>query len=232
MDTCTMLGWMKRKSAPDGSPPQASFRELLFGDVPFAKWAASGDGEPWSHFRAAEEALERGDHRKAQEILDAIAKMRNLESRHYVEAWMGLRSLGVSPPVSEAKHVYGVVLDVPMEKGLDTLAAYEDGSARYINFSGRAIVWEARGEDRDVDTRLGTLMAAGRALAAAIGPWTEARPPLGMGNARISLLTPSGLHFGEGPFTAMARDPMAAPLFNAGAMLMQALVSRASDQPQ
>jgi len=29
-----------------------------------------------------------------------------------------------------------------MSKGTDTLAAYEDGSARYLNFIGAAIIWE------------------------------------------------------------------------------------------
>jgi hypothetical protein len=220
-----MLRWLRRKSAfTEG--PRSSFRELLFGDVPLATWAASGEDDPWARFRVAAEALQRGDRRQAQDALESIAKTPKLETRHYVEAWMGLRSLGAVPPPGEAKHVHGVVLDMPLDKGLDTLAAYEDGSARYINFSGAVIVWDSAGTDREIDDRVGKVLVAGRALAAMIGPWEGARPPLRSGNARISLLTPSGLHFGEGPFDAMSRDPMAAPLFIAGTALMQALTSR------
>jgi hypothetical protein len=37
----------------------------------------------------------------------------------------------------------GVVLEVPSGGAYDTLAAYADGSARYLNFSGKAIFWDA-----------------------------------------------------------------------------------------
>jgi hypothetical protein len=43
----------------------------------------------------------------------------------------------------------------------------------------------------------------------------------------VSLLTPSGLHFGQGPLGALSTDPMAAPIFEAGTALMLALVERA-----
>jgi hypothetical protein len=36
-----------------------------------------------------------------------------------------------------------VVLEVPSEGAYDTLAAYLEGSARYLNFSGKAIFWDA-----------------------------------------------------------------------------------------
>lgn len=206
----------------------ADMRELLFGDVPVAAWAASGAGEPWAYFRNAAEELARGDRRSAEDDLMAVVTMPGLESRHYAQAWNVLRELGVVPRADEAQRVYGVVLDVPMEGGRDTLAAYEDGSARYLNYSGRAIVWDAPGRDIEVDARIGALLQSGRALATMIGPWVGARPPLGAGNARISLLTPSGLHFGEGPFGALTQDPMAGPVFRAGAALMRALIERAS----
>ena len=221
-----MLDWLKRKDPPPSS--HAQIRELLFGDVAPDQWAANGDGEPWRHFREATEALARGDRSSAQQSLHAVVNTPRLEGRHYVEAWNGLRVLGVNPPADQAKRVCGVVLDVPMHTGLDTLAAYEDGSARYLNYSGRMIVWDAAGSDAEIDARVEGLLAAGRGLVVAIGPWAGARPPLGRGNARISLLTPSGLHFGEGPLGVLSQDRMAAPLLNAGAAVVQALTARAS----
>lgn len=223
-----MLHWLKRKHA--AAAPGPDLRELLFGDMPPAAWAASGAGEPWVRFRTAADALARGDRARAEQALAAVLAMPGLEARHYLEAWTALRGLGIMP-AAEAKHVYGVVLDVPANRGRDTLAAYEDGSARYLNYSGRAVVWDAPGTDAEIDARVGALLAAGGALVTRIGAWPGARPPLRPGQARISLLTPSGLHFGEGALAALSGDPLAAPVFGAGAALMQALTQRASRGP-
>jgi hypothetical protein len=149
-----------------------------------------------------------------------------LESRHYLQAWMGLVSFGVRPVGSEAKHLYGVVLDMPVPGGLDTVAAYEDRSVRYLNFSGAAVIWEH--PDSSLDSEIQAFLGAGRQLLAMIGPWEGPRPPLPSGQARISLLTPSGLHFGQADPSLLSRDRMAAPVLQAATELMQALIARHS----
>jgi len=198
------------------------FRDTLFGDMPLAMWAAGGKGEPWARFKLAATRLSTSDRAEAVAALQAVIARADLESRHYLEAWMGLRDAGVAPPHDLAKRVLGVVLDVPMPNGVDTLAAYADGHARYLNFSGASIVWDA--PDARLDPQVKALLRAGQALANAIGPWEGARPPLNEGRARISLLTPSGLHFGDGPFEAFMQDPNAAPVLQAGTELMRALI--------
>lgn len=205
------------------SAADLGLRETLFGDVPVAVWAGNGAGEPWSSFALAAGALERGDSAEATRTLQEIVQQAGRESRHYVEAWNALRQLGVAPPPVQAKHVYGVVVDVPVEDGFDTVAAFEDRSARYLNFSGAVVVWDA--PDSRMDARVRELLAAGQQLATLIGPWEGERPPLTPLCARISLLTPSGLHFGEGPFEDFAGDPMASPVIAAAASLMQSLIS-------
>jgi hypothetical protein len=208
-------------------PPMSDLRETLFGDVPLDRWAAHGDGAPWSSFREATHARANGNDDSARRALEQVIAMQGLESRHYLQAWSALRELGVAPPAHEAKHVFGVVLDVPVESGLDTLAAYEDERARYFNYSGRAIIWEIPGADREIDGLIATLIAAGSELAAAIGPWEGPRPALGAGNTRVSLLTPGGLHFGEGDYEALSGAPIATPTFQAAIALMVALTKRA-----
>jgi hypothetical protein len=202
--------------------PNASLRETFFGDVPLSNWAMGKDGEPWTAFSTAATCLERGDRESAAQSLQSIVRREGLESRHYIQAWTALRALGVLPPPDEAKAVYGVVLDVPINAGFDTLAAYEDGAARYLNFSGAAIIWDA--PDTRIHHHVATLLAAGQELVRRIGPWEGTRPPLTAGQARISLLTPIGLHFGQAPFEVLARDAMAAPLIKAATGLMQALM--------
>jgi hypothetical protein len=205
----------------------AELRETFFGDVPLGQWAEHGDDEPWSNFRAAAEAQARGDEDGVQSALEQVISTEGLESRHYLQAWSALRDLGFGPDPDDAKHVYGVVLDVPVETGMDTLAAYEDGRARYINYSGQVIIWESPEVDEEIDALIAKLIAAGRDLAEAIGPWEGPRPPVGAGNTRVSLLTPSGLHFGEGPYAALSGAPIATPTFDAATELLVALTQRA-----
>lgn len=200
----------------------SSLRETFFGDLPLHAWAADNLGDPWTVFSTAASCLERDDEDGAVHALQSIVGRIGLESRHYLEAWHALRHAGVSPPPDEARHVYGVVVDVPMQSGFDTLAAYEDGSARYLNFTGAAIIWDV--SDSRIDHHVRTLLVAGQELARLIGPWEGERPALTPGQARISLLTPSGLHFGQAPFELLVRDAMAAPIITAATALMQALI--------
>lgn len=213
-----MWPWSKNKESNPNNP----FRETLFGDVPLSTWAEASAGEPWTSFSTASNFLGQGDRAGAISTLRTIVDQPGLESRHYLQAWCGLRELGVQPPADRAKHVYGVVVDVPVNTGLDTLAAYEDRHARYLNFSGAAILWEA--PDTRMDGHIEELLSAGRKLAELIGPWEGSRPAVPPGQARISLLTSSGLHFGQAPLAALTEDPMAAPLFDAATRLMQALI--------
>jgi hypothetical protein len=217
-----MLNWLRRKPASGGEHP---LRETLFGDVPLAVWAGTSATEPWRSF-AQVSALASQDRDAAIRGLEEILARPGLESRHYLEAWTSLTSVGVRPPAGEAKHLYGVVLDLPVRGGLDTLAAYEDLSARYLNFSGAAIIWEH--PDSSLDDLIRALIGAGGDLLAKIGPWEGPRPPLPQGQARISLLTPSGLHFGQADPSLLSRDAMAAPVLQAATALMQALIARHS----
>lgn len=198
-------------------------RELLFGDVPLHRWAGTGDAPPWSLFRAAATHLAADDATAARAALADVLAQPGLESRHYLQAWDALRTLGLTPPADQAKHVYGVVLDVPVTGGLDTLAAYEDHTCRYLNHSGSAIIWEQ--PDPIIDPLIERLLAAGRDLVHLIGPWDGSRPPLPTGQARLSLLCPSGLHFGQAPLNVLQSDERAQAAFATGAQLLAALVS-------
>lgn len=198
-------------------------RELLFGDVPLAQWAGTAKESPWRDFQAAAKALEKDDAHGAERSLRAVLAHVGLESRHYLQAWDALRALGVMP-AGEAKHLYGVVLDVPVEDGLDTLAGYEDGTARYLNYSGKIIVWESA--DEEISTLITDLHQAAQQILVHAGPWEGPRPPLPQGQSRVSLLTPSGIHFGQARFDDLMQDRFAAPVFQAGVLLMQALMRR------
>jgi hypothetical protein len=209
--------------------PPTSIRDTLFGDMPFSDWpggsAAAPDAEPWLSFVEARRQLGDGHQQVAKQALRRILGMPSLESRHYLQAWHFLRGLGEQPPASEAKRLYGVVVEVALENGLDIVAAYADGTARYFNYTGAAIIWER--PDVSLDGTVNSLLDAGREVIERIGPWEEARPAAPpTGQVRINLLAPGGLYFGQGGFDVLASDPMGGPVIAAATRLMQELIAK------
>jgi len=121
------------------------------------------------------------------------------------------------------KELFAVVLEVGLEDGLDTLAAYKDGTARYINQSGKMIIWETR--TRESDELIENLFQQAQTVVDKIGPWDDDRkPPPGNGMIRMSFLVGNNLYFGEGPFQALYNDPMGRPVIDGGTKLMQFLI--------
>jgi hypothetical protein len=71
------------------------------------------------------------------------------------------------------------------------------------------------------------LLSAPTELVNQIGPWEGARPAAPQGDhARLSFLTPSGLHFGEAPLTVLSNDPLGAAVLQRATRLMQALIAK------
>jgi hypothetical protein len=203
-------------------------RDTLFGDMPLSMWPEGDNpsaGEPWDAFVAAREDLASGREAQAIERLEALVETPGLESRHTLQAWHFLRQLGVAPPDGEAKDVYGVVVEVTLEEGTDIVAAYVDHTARYFNYGGGAVIWES--PDDSLDAAIDDLLGAGERIIRRIGPWNEARPPAPpRGQARLSMLTPSGLHFGQAPFDVLMGDEMGGPILAAATRLMRALIEK------
>ena len=224
-----MFGLFKKAPKPDFS----EVRELLFADAPLAEWrprdSSSAAVEPWIHFETARLALNQGDTAAAVSALRRVVEIPRVETRQYLEGWHCLRQLGVNPDAKQGKIVLGVILEVHLKVGLDTLAAYKDMSARYINHGGRLVVRETA--DDQMAKLIANLLREGQGVADVIGPWEEPRrPPPPKNHVRINMLTASGLHFGEGPFEALSADPMGGPVIAAGTSLMQAIIERAQQR--
>ena len=223
-----MFGFSKKKPAAGaagagGPPVSLAMRETLFGDLPPERWLVDGRAAVWSAYAAAAQS---GDADAALNGLKSVLDAPGLESREYLQAWHFMRELGIGPPAQKGKQVLGVVLEVGMQEGLDLLAGYADGSARYWNYSGAGVVWDAR-NDPAIDAAVRRLLAVGQEIANNIGPWDKPRRPApGPGTVRLNMLTPSGLHFGEGPMDQFTKDPMAGPLITAGIELMQLLTAK------
>ena len=87
------------------------------------------------------------------------------------------------------------------------------------------MIWEH--PNSALDEQVEALLEAGRVVVAQIGPWEGERPAVPAdGQARISMLTPSGIHFGQAPLEALSGDPLGGRVIGAAIGLMQALISQ------
>jgi hypothetical protein len=207
---------------------QFTIRDTLFGDMPISEWPKSDESqnEPWISFIQARKFLNAKDNKQAIAALQKIAETPDLEPRHYLQAWHFLRQLGVNPPADKAKLVYGVVIEVGLPKGADIVAAYTDYTARYLNFTGAGEIWDHPNNSLDVE--IDALLKAGQEVAHKIGPWDQLGHPSATptnGNVRLNMLTPSGLHFGEGGFQTLSNEPMGNAIISPATALMQRLTS-------
>jgi len=177
-------------------------------------------------FADAGRSLAAGDNQRAQNILHAIALMPGIESRYQVQAWYLYRLLGGRPIPDLAKRVLGVIVEVGIDNGDDLLAVYADRTAHYHNHAGTAVVWKRPNES--LDGLIDSVLQAAVTVVDRIGPWQGMRPsPPRQDHMRLNILTPSGLHFGEGPFDRLQRDRLARPLVSAATNVMAKLTTMA-----
>jgi hypothetical protein len=186
--------------------------DLLFCDDLAPYKATSPTGYPWEIL-----FTENAANADLQRIIDD----RELETRPKILAAGRLRDQGSA---SDERRIFGVIIEVGLDEGLDVLAAYEDKTARYINHSEKIIVWDTKTQESDA--LVSDLFSSARTVVDRIGPWDgPRREPPTTGNIRLSFLVSNGLYFGEGPFDVLARDQMAGPVIDHSTRLMNFLVN-------
>lgn len=193
----------------------ADLYQLLFCDdlELYRRSAAGAAGYPWDILLA-----DSPDDESLQKIVADDA----LESRQQLLAARLLTARGVA---LAQKRLLGVVVEVGMDEGLDVLAAYQDGSARYFNYTGKLIVWETKTEGSN--GLISSLLTTAGRVVAQIGVWDQPRRPAPeAGQIRLNFLVTDGLYFGEGPFEVLAQDPLGGPVINAATGLMQFLIGQ------
>ena len=116
-----------------------------------------------------------------------------------------------------------MIVEIALDEGLDTLAAYADGRIRYINHAGGMTIVE---EGSPLRAQVDGLLLASQSVVARIGPWEGDRlPPPPTGQARLTFLVGGDIYFGQAPFEALAADPMAGPVLSTATALLTALVA-------
>jgi hypothetical protein len=219
----------------DGDPPVNPLRELLFADLPPAAARSTFErgGHATRYLVDLAAAAEAGDAGIARAALSRVPPATR-ETRMHLQAWSLAGRAGIDPAaegVSDGE-VLGVVVDVGLDDGLDTLAGYLDGSARYLNHAGGAVVWEV--PDPDVGRHVRALLDAATRIVESGGPLDGPRPgPPHTGHLVLSVLTRGGTYVAAGPAGPIAADPRGGPVLSAATALMGHLVERSlRDRPR
>jgi hypothetical protein len=219
-----MLG--RRRSAKGSAGD--TLRPMLYGDRPLDELVASVEGadtEPWSEFLRVRDAFVEGRRDDGIATLRSIASAPGVESRVALQAWTFLRANGVLPEPPLDRQVLGVVVELPIDGSHDVMATYADGTARYLNHGGNAILVEGV-QQGDLRVVISANIELGQQLADVVGLWDQARlPVVPEGSARVLLLTPGGMRFGQGPLEQLQADPMAKEIIRA-AMLTASMLIR------
>ncbi len=150
--------------------------------------------------------------------LQTIIDDKYTDPRQKMLAYNQQRAKGHKP---SKKEILATIVEVGLDGGLDVLASFNDGTARYINKSGKILVWEII-TDSTVNEITHDLFEKSKNIVNAIGAWDKPRrPEPKKGDARITFLVSDGLYFGEAPIDVLFNDPMASPaLINATALMV------------
>jgi hypothetical protein len=207
------------KVGSDGDP----IRQGLFASQPLSvlvqRLKLDGSPGPFQTIADASELAKAGKTEEAKSLLRSILLRPNLETRIQLWVWSGLRELGEQPDAKSGGEVLGVVIEVPMHEAYDTLAAYQDGSARYLNFSGAAIFWDAP------DPTIQSLCRRFIESSASAGSQARSRKDVSLPRSgiQVTLLTRAGMF-------AIPNPPQS--VIAAASNLMMEMMRRANEKKQ
>ena len=176
--------------APYGMAKVNNIYNMLFCDDP----ALFKDQNGQERFGAGAQA---GDVRK-------IAEDENEESRVRALAYNWLRARKESVPPGK---LLGVIFEVPIDNGLDTLAVYADGRVRYINHTGVMSIFE--GTPPEIAAGGKAIVASAATVVGSFKPSDKDRAPPLTVEVRVTLLTSDGLYVAQESWREIGSDPQA-----------------------
>lgn len=188
------------------------------------------EGELWYHIVGAFARHKAGRLLEAKIELRRVAEMQSVDSLITLWAWNMLRAWGQMPDDDTAQKVLGVVMEVGLDKGMDVMAAYEDGTSRYVSKTGSMIVWDDHGDHNNDLAR--KIVAAAQAIAPQL-PASTAEAVTSTGKVQFSVLTIGGIRGIIAPMNELSRaaTPLS-PLFNASKELLISLIKTVEESKQ
>jgi hypothetical protein len=238
--------WFTRKSAPLNptiapvsaaqASPQEEFRAMLFCDQSLNNLLKRVSGEAlqnnpnavgWWLLQSARDHMLARRPEDAAIALQEVLGLDLIETRMRLWAWSSLRKLGHSPNAKNGSVAQGVVIELPMPGGLDTLALYRDGSARYLSNAGKMIVWDI--PDREIHASAQNLFKMATTLFSSLPEKTQHSLP-SAGNAALTILAYSGATGVELPYPPK-HDRIAQVMLAEAANVLSVMMTRSLTAP-
>lgn len=206
-----------------GSDLDVARARMWEGNAAEAAALAATGPEPWASFVVAGARMRDGNPNAKRPLVD-IAEDVFRDARSRLWAWTALRKLGEKPSKLQGGEVIGFVLIVPTEGSADALAAYADGSVRFVGYAEQLVIRDpAKGEP---DAKVTDLIAQAHALVALPPqprPKDEKLPP--PDKVRMSALTAHGIHTAEVPWSEVEAGGKYEALFVAATKLLEAITA-------
>lgn len=211
------------QAAPSASPPNLDdYKELLFVDQSLEE-LVTRRGLPTDYFVKAYKHVKDGKPEEAKKSLRQLLADPAAEVREKLWAWRALRKLGEKLPPDISTEVVGVVLEVPVEDWLDTLAAYSDGRARYLNGKNGGMIIREVPDLTSLDSLVSEVIKAAKPLVEKAPVFDKHQLPKS-DVVRVSILTYGGIHIIEAKESDITVNHPLAPVFGAGTRLFLALL--------
>jgi len=157
----------------------------------------------------------------ASDLTELVAD-ESLESRFKMLAYNELTKFGQR---IDKQEILGVIVEVGLENGLDVLASFRDGTARYINQTGKILIWEMT--DAQSNALTDRIFTKSIEVVNRIGAWDKPRRPKpATGSVRLTFLVSDGFYFGEGTIDSFFNDPLASPVLSEAGKLMVYLTEK------
>jgi hypothetical protein len=188
------------------------------------------EGDLWYHIVGAFTRYKAGRMLEAKTEMRRVAEMQSVESLITLWAWNTLRAWGQAPDDDVAQKVLGIVMEVGLDNGMDVMAAYEDGTSRYVSRKGSMIIWDDHDDHNNDLAR--QIVAAAQAIVDQL-PASTAEAVTSTGKVQFSVLTVGGIRGIIAPMNELSRaaSPLS-PLFNASKELLISLIKTVEESKQ
>jgi hypothetical protein len=211
------------QAAPSATPQNRDdYKELLFVDQSLEEMITR-HGLPDDHFARAYKHVKDGQPEEAKKSLRRLLADPAAEVREKLLAWRALRKLGEKLPPNLSREVVGVVLEVPIDNWVDTLAAYSDGRARYLNGKNGGVIIREVPDLTSLDSLVNDVIKAAKPLVEKAPVFDKHQPPKS-DVVRVSILTYGGIHIIEAKESDIKENHPMVPVFGASTRLFFALL--------
>jgi hypothetical protein len=126
-------------------------------------------------------------------------------SRVELQAWKFLRELGEKPAAADANRVLGVVVQVNTSGHVMAVAGYADGSSRFANDFGVAMLGDKATFTKEIRDAAAFLTLTSQKSLGQVPLQGDCKSP-GRGEVQFALLTPAGIHTTTAPYEGLLKS--------------------------